>query len=369
MSYIIKAFGNLIVPPYLRPGDSQDLGTGAALTSFLQLPGGGYYDNYQDKKSPQGIRPISKSGIFIGTDSELRTQLDAWRAMMGRRERLTIEYDDGALRWQWARLQDVSTPRTKDDKKGWLPFTFTWITAAQNWRGTTASDWTWGDGSWAFGDGSAEFGVGSYTYPLTGSGVVSVYHGGSIYASNVVLRLDVPAAWEDVTIVNETTGQTIAIDRASATARPWIEIDSGARTIYLARKAPVPVDLIWRVGNFVHVRTADVHGLTTTVVTSGIVAGDPFRLEGVGDYDGTYYPAWTEGTSQFYFVVPGDFEPYETRSGGSMTGLFNLYGLATISDRKRWFSLAPGYNTLRVEFSGTIPAAATLTVEFTDHHG
>ena len=134
MPYVIQQFGNLIVPPYLHPGDGQDLGTGGALTSFLQLPGGGYYDNYQSHISPQGIRPISKSGIFLGTPQELREQLDAWRAMLGRRAKLAVLFDDGALRWQWARLQDVSTPRGVEVKHGWMPFAFTWITAAQNWR-------------------------------------------------------------------------------------------------------------------------------------------------------------------------------------------------------------------------------------------
>jgi hypothetical protein len=58
MAYVISMFDGLALSPYIQRGDSQDIGTGAALTSFLQLPGGGYYDNYRDRISPQGIRPL-----------------------------------------------------------------------------------------------------------------------------------------------------------------------------------------------------------------------------------------------------------------------------------------------------------------------
>src|SRR4051812_21328875 len=111
MPYTVKLAGDLIVPPYLRAGDSRNLGTGSAQTSFLPLPGGGFYNNYQDKISPQGIRPISASRLLIGSAASLRAQVQAWRGQLGRRVRLVVEWDDGETMWQWARLQNVDTPR------------------------------------------------------------------------------------------------------------------------------------------------------------------------------------------------------------------------------------------------------------------
>jgi len=377
VSYVIQSFGDLIVPPWLHAGDAQDIGTGGALTSFLQLPGGGYYDNYQSSISPQGIRPISKSGVFLGTPTELRQQLDAWRAMLGHRAKLSVLFDDGALRWQWARLQDVSTPRGVEVKRGWLPFALTWITAAQNWRGAVNEEWTWGDGTWDFGDGSAYYGVGKQVFSLTGSAATfTVNHGGSIDASNVKLRFDIMEAWQDLKIINQTTGQTIDIDRGSAIARPWVEIDSGARTVYLAQTTARTITAIYREMNRVWVITSLPHGLDTHAYYD-LIGGQAFRIEGSGAYNGTYFPAITSyadlipvTANKFYFIVPGDFPAYGGVSGGKMTGLYDIYDLVNVSDRKRWLVLAPGNNQINIAFTPipSSPFHVTMTVEFTDHH-
>ncbi|HTC79097.1 MAG TPA: hypothetical protein VK657_10800, partial [Terriglobales bacterium] len=219
MPYTVKMAGDLILPPHLRAGDSQTLGTGAAATSFLALPGGGFYDNYQDKISPQGIRPISASRLLVGTAAQLRAQVQAWRGQLGRRVRLTVEWDDGQLMWQWARLQNVDTPRGIENKGGWCPLGLTWISAAQNWRGIVRAEvaWRWGDGSWRFGDGSSAYGISGPSFPLTSADqTVTVRHGGSIDAPNVTLRFDITGSWQNLTVINRTTGQQMFIVRSAA---------------------------------------------------------------------------------------------------------------------------------------------------------
>lgn len=354
-------FNGLEISPYLRAGDSQDMGTGAALTSFLPLPGGGYYDNYRDLKSPQGIRPITKSGLFLGTQTELRQELQAWRAMLGVRGRLTIEFDDGTLRWQWARLQDVSTPRPRENKGGWLQFALTWITAAQNWRGVVygEEDWTWGDESWLFGDGSAEMGVGAQTFALTSSNqAVTVTHDGDIDAPNVTLRLEMTGAWEDITIINETTAQRIALDFLATSAHTLFEVNAGARSVYVGA-APVTISGMSRTDNTLLVVTAAVHGMVT---------GDEVRIEGTDIYDGDYYPVTLVSDTSFTVPLDATNSAYGTVLVGTMRQLLPKFTVTTFSDKARWLVMAPGDNVLRV-IRGTFPATSTLTAEFVDHYG
>ncbi len=94
-------FDGLALSPYVHSGDSQDLGSGTAMTAFLSLPGGGFFDNFGHDKSPQSVQTIHKSGILLGTPTELYTQLQAWRSKVGIRGKLVALWDDGKLRWKW----------------------------------------------------------------------------------------------------------------------------------------------------------------------------------------------------------------------------------------------------------------------------
>ncbi len=360
MAYRIVAFDALPVPEYIRAGDNQDMGTGSALTSFLPLPGGGFYDNYQDRKSPQGIRPLSKSGLFWGTDDELEAEINAWRAKIGVRGRLAVEWDNGALRWQWARLQDVSCPRPREAKGGWLPFTFTWITAAQNWRGVVYGEegWTWGDGSWFFGDGSAEMGVGSQTFTNLSNGqFVTITHNGSIDASNVLLRLNVVGEWDNLTIVNYTTGQQININRDAPSSIPMIEIDAGARAMYAVGPV-ITTTTMTRIQNTLSITTNGAHGLSS---------GTTARIENAGGYNGDYYPVTAVGSTGINVPIAPRRSRYGIVTTAQVRSLSDLYSFATISDKERWLVFAPGDNALQFTWS-PMPSQANLTVEFADHY-
>lgn len=363
MSYVLSLFGDKPIPIYIRQGDVQNIGTGNSLTSFKPLPGGGFYDNYRSAKSPQGIRPLSKSGVFWGTNQELFDELQAWRALLGTRDRLTVEFDNGSLLWQWARLQNIDTPRTSDNVGGWLPVTFTWITAAQNWRSFVHAEdwWEFGDDTWAWGDASAAFGVGIEEFVLTDADeTVTVTQGGTIDAPNVLVRLEMTGEWGDVTIINETTGQYIKIDRETVDQTPWIEIDASAKRIQAARTTEALIQPAYHDfdPNRIRVFPAGIHGVTT---------GDTLRLKDAGVYSGDYPGAVSSGAYEVYVPVAGDFEGYGTQYGGTLQGMYDIYDLAIISDKKRWFVLAPGDNSIRVIWS-QFPASATLKVSFDDHY-
>jgi hypothetical protein len=80
--YRIFAFDGIEIPDY---NADHNMGTGAALTSFQQLPNG-FFDNYGTADSPQGIRPIVARGrILHDTAAEMRTTLDALRQKIGKR--------------------------------------------------------------------------------------------------------------------------------------------------------------------------------------------------------------------------------------------------------------------------------------------
>lgn len=359
MSYKLILFGALPIPEEIQRGDVQNLGTGAALTSFLQLPGGGWYDNYRDRKSPQGIRPISKSGLFWGTDDELDDLLMAWRAVIGVRARLTARMDNGRLMWQWARLQNVDTPRASNVKGGWLPFTLTWISAAQNWRGVVfdEEDWTWGDSTWLFGDGTAEMGVGSQAFSLLDSSETAVVaHGGNIDAPNLTLRFAITGTWQDITVVNQTTAQAIVINRVSSDSLPMVEINAGARSLY-AMTAPQAAT-VERSMSVVSVVTLTAHGLVT---------GDTVRIEDGDEYNGDYYPATVTSSTAFSLPISPRSSAYGADSA-TIRKLTDLYGVTTFNDIERWMVMAPGSNSLQIIWS-PFPASATLTAEFVDHYG
>lgn len=236
MSYVLYAFDGLAIPTYLQDGDSQNIGTGNALTNFTQLAGGGFFDNYGDLTSPQAIQPITKSGVIWGDDAgDTKDILDAWRAKIGKRGRLSVLYDDGAIRWQWARLQSVNTPRRQDHKSHYLPIELSWVTADQNWRGIVSSEeeWVWGDLSWVFGDGFAEFGEEDHLYPITTTNMDTVINnGGNINSTDLRISIIPDVDITAFAVSNQTisTNQIMVIG-TTFSAGEEIVIDCGAMSV------------------------------------------------------------------------------------------------------------------------------------------
>jgi hypothetical protein len=258
-------------------------------------------------------------------------------------------------------LQNIDTPRPSNAKGGWLPFTFTWITAAQNWRRVVFGeiDWTWGDGTWVWSDGTAEFGTGAQTFTLTAaSQAITVNHGGTIDAPNVTLRFAITGQWQDVSITNETTGQQIVIARDNYDAMPLLEINAGTRTIY-AGGAAKTLTSVYRNQNRIN---------ATVNVGHGLADGDTMRLEDAGEYDGIYYPVDISGANNALAAISPASRAYGTQLGGVLRELVELYNETTFYDVNNWLVLAPGDNVLRIAWT-PFPVAVTLTVEFVDHYG
>lgn len=247
MAYRIYNFDGLSLSEYHQDGDTQNMGTGDALTKFQQLPNGTFYDFYGSNKSPQGIRPIQKRCVlFADTSALLKTAMDNVRAKLGVRGKLTIQYDDDTLRWQWARL------KTADMEEEWNagvtinPCYMEWVTAAQHWYEIINSpvEWTVGDSTWVLGDGTAELGENGTSTTLTATGAtgtappaggttqsIALQHGGNIPATNMVWT--VTAGTTTITAIkisNGATGESFYFNHA-ITAGEVLVIDCGAMNV------------------------------------------------------------------------------------------------------------------------------------------
>lgn len=246
MSYRISAFDALELPHLRTLEQEHDMGTGAALTSFQQLPNGTFYDNYGSAKSPQGIRPLILQGWLVEeTEAALRTALDALRKKLGVRGKLTVHFEDDRLRWQWARLVDVETPSRTAHLRS-CPVELTFQTAAQHWYEIVNSpaEWTVGDGTWVLGDGTAELGENGTQVTLTATGAtgtappaggttqaVAITHNGNIDATNLVFTITAgTTAISAVKIANGTTGENWYFS-ATVSAGNILQVDCGAMSI------------------------------------------------------------------------------------------------------------------------------------------
>lgn len=362
MGYQVVMFDGLPVTPYLTPSDVQDITAGGTVTSFTQLPGGGHFNNFGNRKRPKNLTPIHKTGVLWGDADEIHDQLSAWKVKEGTRGVLTVEWDDGALQWNYADLQSVLAPRSGSMKGGFLPIDLTWIKAGAGWRGPWHDDdgWVWGDGSWVFGDGTAEFGSGSdYTWTLPDDDhTITITNQGDIDIANLFLRFELTGTWQDITVINQTTGQQIVMNRASSDTSTWAEISAGANKIWTGGT----------IESIVSAARSSNEILFLTATSLGFGAGETgtVRLEGTGVYDGTYYPAVNNVSVISAFISPLN-PAYGTVAVGTAQRVLDQYSVTTISDRSRWLTLVPGDNVLRVRVQ-PFPTSAILKAVFNDHY-
>lgn len=237
MAYEIISFDTLTLSSHLQTPDSQNMGTGNALSSYMQIPGG-YFDNYGDNVSPKGIRPIIKSGVlYAPINADLTAQLDALREKIGRRGRLVIKMSDGTIRWQWARLITCDTNAPFEAVSQWMPFLLRWETADQYWRGTVYEDdaWVVGDDTFVLGDGTAEVGESGTAAALTASSGASqsftVTNNGNITVAAVKVTVGGgTSTLGSITYTNETTGDVWTVSNVIVDGGVKI-VDGGTRLV------------------------------------------------------------------------------------------------------------------------------------------
>lgn len=361
MAYRILSFDGLLLPEYIQESDFQDMGTGEALTAYLQLPGGGWYDQYRDLPSPQGIRPIVKNCMLWGeTAAELKENLDDLRGKIGWPGRLVVAYDDGSLRWQWARLKRVVAPRPEKAKSKWLPMRLEWETVAQCWYGIIAvpDEWTWGDGSWLWGDGTAEFGQNEHSYTIVASpDTIEMEHAGNIPARNIRIEISKDGTQSSYILWNRATGQYLTISPTATNGT--IYIDAGSREVYeVDHDTAVTIATIEGKGNKIYVVSSGAHGLDS---------GDDVRISGTEHYDGLYRDITVSDSTDFTLDVdPRHLASGETETAGTIEVFADSYADLTAEDKTFWFSLAPGTNEIDIQYVNT--GTIEIVFRFYDHY-
>jgi hypothetical protein len=363
MAYRIFAFDGIQLPEYVQDGNADNMGTGAALTSFQQISNG-FFDNYGSRRSPQGIRPITKTCVLYGvTQAALKANLDALRGKLGVRGKLSVLFDDGSMRWQWARLQSINAPRTLEAKNKWLPIDLTWITASQIWYGVvvTPAEWTWGDLTWTFGDGTAEMGESgtSATFTATGGGgqIITVNHGGNVTATNVAVSLT--AGTNSITgyrYTNQTTGDTFIMGGLTIASGETLTVNGGDRSVW-----------VFGVASNITAITNTGGTSATITATHSLAPGNYVRVSGAGVYSGIHRVLTTTSTTSFTIA-----SPYARGASLSSTGTVekatSQYSYFS-TNRGQWPTLAPGDNTIYfANVGGNAAADSTVAWEYYLHY-
>lgn len=361
MAYKIYAFDGLVLPEYMQDRDQNAIGTGVGVSPLVRLPGGGWYDTRGELPALAGLSPVTRSCALWGeTAALLRAAWEELRAKKLTRGKLTVLFDDGELRWQYARLLEVETPRPMEAVGKFLPVELSFQPLSQFWYGDSYSEWTWGDLSWTFGDGSAVFGDGGDSFAIVGATVTqSVVDGGNIECKDVVWTL-APSTDEytAVTLRNLTNGSYMVYSGTIDSDIDRLIIDCGAKSCRSVSSTTVAISAIVSEGERIYITTGASHGLAV---------GDFIEVAGTTNYDGEYEVATVPGatTMRVYAPNPRSGASEATGTVAEVTGqVANL----SVGNERDWFTLDPGTNSVRVSTTGSTIADGVWTLEHTDHY-
>lgn len=323
MPYSINEFDGLALPEYVERGDTQNIGVGRASADFVQMPGGGFFDNYGDFDSPRELTPITKQCVIYDTGGDnVREQVDAFRAKLGVRGVLEALWHDGTTRWTYARLVAVDTTKPRNTATKHIPINLTFAPAVGVWYETEVVDTETVSGT----STSEDF---------------SVTHAGNVYCTDPVIEWVSPVTNSlTLTIENYQTSQKITVMVLGIVTAETIVIDVSKRTIRV-HKVPVTISTIQRDANVITVNTGSAHGLSVD---------DEVVIRGT-NYDGFYTVASVVDTDTITVaadpLVKQAHGP-QSPASGVLAETYDNFNNTTFSDPADWLWLAPGSNTLHV---------------------
>lgn len=151
MSYRLYRFGSSQLIPDTNA--SQNIGTGKARIESVGAPRGGAFDSLGTEQAFRGGYELSASGMMVGSSAaDLKTQFDALRGYLGKREKLwRIDYT-GTLQWVWARLISVNVTRQVEHLQH-LEMDLSFYVYSALWHGALHGSWRLDDGN-ALDDGN-----------------------------------------------------------------------------------------------------------------------------------------------------------------------------------------------------------------------
>ena len=359
--YRVRQFGGVLLPELVQDGDMQNIGSGLSLTAYLQTIGGGFLDAYGDLDSPEDIQPISKTCELSGDDAaDLKAQYVALRGKKGKRDKLTVEWDDHTLWWQWARLVAVDAAQPANMWGTVLPIDLSWQTNAQHWYGIRYKPTAWqvGDDSFYLGDGTTFLGQGGlrYTWSSNGQSIV-VSNGGNINAVNLQVDITAAGVLGSVNeIVNETTGQILQYAGGLANG-DVLSLHCGAQRAL--KRVGISAVSLTSISVGVGVLEVETGGHTFTT-------GDYVDIVGTTLFNGRWGPVTVAGNN-FTAPLSPYAQLYGTEASGTVYKSENAWSILTPSDPARWLMLAPGDNRLTFT-SGNFNSGSTIDFTYYDHY-
>lgn len=323
MPYSISEFDGVALPEYVERGDTQNIGVGRAATDYVQMPGGGFFDNYGDFDSPRELTAVTKQCVIYDTGGDsVRVQVDAIRAKLGVRGVLEALWHDGTTRWTWARLVAVDTTKPFNARLKHIPINVTFMPAVGVWYETETEDEEVVSGTSMAED-------------------FSVTHAGNVNVTDPVIEWVSPVTNSlTLTIENYSTSQKITVTLLAIAINETIHINVGNRTARLYA-VPVTISTIERSGNVLTVNTGSAHGLS---------ADDEVVIRGT-NYDGFYTVASAPDTDTITItadpLVKQAHGP-QSPASGTLAQITDIFNSTVFTDPADWLWLVPGAQTLHV---------------------
>lgn len=206
--YYVKSFDGLTLQTYKNISQTDDIGQGMAINRYIQTPNG-WYDINESGTAKRNVNYVRASRLLSYASSDaLRLAVEDWRAKIGTRGALTVEWWDGTERWVYARLDSVSSPSFVGDIAS-ASMDLTFSTIEQAWRGPTLSSQSF-----------SLSGKSSYSFSVNNAGDLPVY--------DVLITLVGGTTMYDPTVTNNTTGHGWQYED---TLTGTLLVNSGAKTI------------------------------------------------------------------------------------------------------------------------------------------
>lgn len=338
MPYKITKVGGVTIGDFWERGDTQSIGQGRASVDFVQMPGGGHFDNYGALDAPRDPTPISKQGVLYDTGgATILEQVDALRGMLGKRARIeALWFDDDETRWTWGRLTQVDTARRYGDMTQ-LACNVVIVPQEGVWYAEEAEEVT-----------------ATFDETTMAEDIV-VDNPGNVYATDAIIEFK--AAFDDaleISFENYATSQKISVSILAIADEETLIINVGNRTVRLHR-LPTAISSIGRSGT----------AITLTATGHGLSEGDEVVIRGTS-YDGFYTVADAPDANTLVVEAdPAVKAPHgpETPDAGLVAETIDLFADTEFSDPADWLWLAPGEQTIHI-ISDVDMDGSTVTITY-----
>jgi len=224
--YHLHRFGTYELPDRMP---SSDISTGAYVTDPFNLSDGGAYDPLGTEESVTQSYNLSKTAIFyFATEAARRTFEEGLRALVGTRDKLYREWDNGDLEWVTARFKRISGSRELENRRH-LEVDMEFEVYSYYWHGAFDGIWTFDAGF--FFDSGLTFDPDGNTFTLDASPKdVTIDGDGNAIVKDVLITLT--AGSLDITAfdLESDTGAHFSWS-GTLTAGDSLAIDTGALTV------------------------------------------------------------------------------------------------------------------------------------------